>query len=141
MTIPFLGDSSYYLDLYGRYVKDPNSVPADWRVQFEALDGASRNRGDYRADAQHLRDVYRSGSHIWAHIDPLRLGTPPVSTKRRPDVANTTDRTVLTVAGEKLELNMTEAASRLSAIYCGAAAIEADHLSDPAEREWLYECF
>lgn len=43
--LPLAGDNSYYIELYGRYRRDRNSVPADWCVYFETLDGGEAPAG------------------------------------------------------------------------------------------------
>jgi zinc protease len=39
MGIPFGGDSAYFLGLYGKYLRDRDSVPADLALHFDELDG------------------------------------------------------------------------------------------------------
>ena len=46
-----------------------------------------------------------------------------------------------TLGGEEVELDRTEAAARLGALYCASAAIEAGHVPDAESKAWLFECF
>ena len=43
MNLPIGTSSAFFLDLYARYQRDPYSVPADWRVHFEDLNGNDRS--------------------------------------------------------------------------------------------------
>ena len=46
MDLPISGDSSFFMSLYARYRKDPQSLPSDWMVYFETLDGPLRGNVD-----------------------------------------------------------------------------------------------
>lgn len=95
------GGSMAYVDgLYEDYLADPDSVPADWRVAFDALpkvDGAAkeishRDIRDYflqnsdkkrvqvvtsqdskQYQVAHLMNAYRSHGHHAAKLDPLEM--------------------------------------------------------------------
>lgn len=141
MRLPIGGDSSYFLDLYTRYLKDPSSVPSDWVVHFESLD-ETRKTSANGPDAAgiRLRDLYRVHGHKQAKLDPLALQVSAPVAELEAARSNA-QPTAVTLAGERLELSYDEACARLSAVYCSTAAIEADHVTDAAEREWLYDRF
>ncbi len=143
MNLPISGDSSYFMDLYARYRKDPQSVPSDWMVHFETLDGGpQRSDSDPSILAQALVDAYRAHGHREARLDPLGL-TPAKSaqelTAAKARVAH--GQVELTIAGKPIETTGKRADEILRNIYCGHAAIEAAHVEDPGDRAWLYEAF
>ncbi len=54
------GNLAYVEDLFENYLKDPNSVPEEWRKYFDQLPGVS---GDHRPDVPH-RDIREQFRHI-----------------------------------------------------------------------------
>ncbi|AHE66107.1 2-oxoglutarate dehydrogenase [Legionella oakridgensis ATCC 33761 = DSM 21215] len=102
------GGSMAYVDsLYEDYLKDPNSVPEDWKKTFNDLakadgkgkDISHREIRDYflknadkkkvqvvsadvkQAEVAHLINAYRTYGHLIAKLDPLEM-------TERPSVAN-----------------------------------------------------
>lgn len=140
MTLPIGGDSAYFLDLYARYLKDPASVPADWRVHLASLDGYPSGAADPAGCGSRLAERFRMHGYRMARLDPLGLAASGMVAEFQQHGTGA-DRIAITIAGECLHLSPDEAAARLSALYCGSAAIEAAHVADPVERSWLYECF
>jgi 2-oxoglutarate dehydrogenase E1 component len=143
MNLPISGDSSFFMNLYAKYRKDPQSVPSDWMVHFESLDGGPVRTGeDDGLAARTLLDAFRSYGHKEARLDPLALTAP----QGAPEIAEATERAgsrqlKLPIAGTFVEASTDRAAAILRNIYCGHAALEATHLDDPAEREWIYATF
>jgi len=143
MELPISGDSWFYMSLYARYRKDPDSVPADWMLYFETLDaGPVRGSVDGAMLGQSLIDAYRAYGHKEAWLDPLKLAPA----KSSPEIAEAKARAAsakvqLTLAGKKIDATGQRADEMLRGIYCGHAAIEAAHIDDPAQRAWIYETF
>lgn len=138
MTFPPIGgDNACFLDLYARYLKDPASVPADWRVRFAELDGHSPPTGD---DGDRVAELFRTYGHRQARLDPLGLnnGAPCLELEQIHDGPSSVR---VTLAGRTSELARQEAIDRFSAVYCGSAAIEASHIPDATARAWLFERF
>lgn len=144
MTLPLAGDSSFYLDLYSRYRRDPASVPADWRLQFETMDGGfGQQPADPVRVGRHMLDLYRAHGHHDARLDPLGLAVsaPCAAIAEGMAEIGATQRARITLAGEVLDLAATDASARLAGVYCGTAALEAVHVADAEQRAWLYERF
>lgn len=141
MTLPIGGDSAFFLDLYARYLKDPNSVPADWKVHLATLESPqpTNDADPARAGAQ-LAALFRDHGHRAARLDPLDLvvADPVVELQVAGDMG---DRVSMLFAGQRLDQTRGDAARRLSGVYCGSAAIEASHLIDVDERNWIYDRF
>ena len=79
MSNALVADGSFLLDLYARYRRDPLSVPADWRVEFETGDAPSASA----ELAQRLRDAYQQ-AHPHAGEPPLETpaeSQPPQRTE------------------------------------------------------------
>lgn len=140
MNLPIGGDSAYFLHLYERYLKDPASVPADWRVQLALLEGGSSETGNPAGLGERLAELFRMHGHRQAKLDPLGLADSSIVAELQHP-GTRADRITITLAGESLELPPDEAVARLSMLYCGPAAIEATHITDPTERSWLYDRF
>jgi 2-oxoglutarate dehydrogenase E1 component len=142
-NLPISGDSSFFMDLYARYRKDPQSVPSDWMVHFETLDGGPvRGEQDTSFLGQALVDAYRTHGHGEARLDPLGL----TATVEAPEIANARARmssaTIdLSFAGEKLSVAGERADEILRSVYSGHAALEAQHIGDSVDRAWIYETF
>ncbi len=142
INLPISGDSSYFMNLYARYRKDPQSVPSDWMVHFETLDGGPQRDGDPSVLGQALVEAYRAHGHKEARLDPLEL----TSARTAPELADAkgrgaSGRLELTIAGRPVEVSGKRADEILRDIYCGHAAIEAAHIEDAGDRAWIYEAF
>ncbi|KRR29912.1 2-oxoglutarate dehydrogenase E1 component [Bradyrhizobium retamae] len=143
MNLPLSGDNSFFLDLYARYLKDPQSVPDDWVIHFESLND-SRFRSveqDEAAATAALVEAFRSCGHKEAHLDPLRLAP----TVRAPEIAQASSRVGsrvgLFVAGRSMDVTKERAEEILRRIYCGHVALEATHLDALKDRAWIYDLF
>ena len=143
MNLPISGDNSYFMNLYARYRRDPQSVPSDWVVHFETLDGGpAGNREDSAFAVQALVDAYRAHGHREARLDPLELLTgiqAPEVTAARSRVSSATIE--LSVAGTAVSVAGDRAAEILHGIYSGHAALEAGQIADSEDRAWIYETF
>ena len=144
MNLPISGDSSPPMNLYARYRTDPQSVPSDWVVHFETLDGGPiGNHGDSAYALQALVDAYRAHGHCGARLDPLELLTriqaPEITAARSrvssaPIELSVAGGAVSAVAGDR-------AAEIILRVYSDHAALEAGQIADSEDRAWIYETF
>lgn len=145
MNIPIGTSSAFSLDLYGRYRRDPASVPADWRIQFEELDGDDRPAKTASGDLpRRLVEAFRSFGHLEAKLDPLGLERPRrvgALERLREEVLACPERHAAVSVGELLPRTVGEIAATLEAVYAGGAALEASHVEDEDAREWLYRAY
>ncbi len=65
------GNLAYVEDLFENYLKDPNSVPEEWRKYFDQLPGVP---GDHRPDIPHrdIREQFRHISQNQRHYSPAQ---------------------------------------------------------------------
>lgn len=137
MTLPLSGDSAFFLDLYARFVKDPASVPADWRVKLALMEAPAQASGD---DGERMAELFRTYGHRQARLDPLEMSAPGLIPELS-SIEGGEEPIVLTLAGENVSLPKGQAIVTLSSIYCGTAALEASHVLDADERAWVHERF
>lgn len=143
MNLPLSGDSSFFLNLYARYLKDPQSVPADWVIHFESLNEAPVCAiGQSEAATAALVEAFRSYGHKEALLDPLGLsptvhGPEIAQAKRRVGSASVE----LSIAGGSVQVTNDSAEEILRQVYCSHLALEAAHLDGSDDRAWLYELF
>ena len=152
-------NAAYVLDLYEQYLRDPQSVDAEWREYFghfspdqveaavpPAAAAAAAPGVDVRklVAAREMSRTIRTRGLTAARLDPL--GTPP-----RPDPALSLEAYGLTEADlEQLPAavvlghdasspNLAAEVRRLRAIYSGTIGYDYHHIPDAAERAWLRE--
>lgn len=144
VTLPISGDSSYFLDLYTRYRRDRFSVPADWRVYFETLDLEDPTEA-VGTLAERLLEAFRRLGHLEARLDPLELDerTPvaALATLRQQARHAGAAKVRCDIGGVVRYAAVAEIEAELTQTYCGSATLEAAHLIDDAERNWLFEAF
>ncbi|MBB6181941.1 2-oxoglutarate dehydrogenase E1 component [Pseudorhizobium flavum] len=139
MNIPIGGDSQFFMDLYARYRRDRFSVPADWLVYFEGMEGG-RPEAVVADLGPELLDRYRRFGHLEAQLDPLAANTcshPALATLREKISARAADLCRLRFGGEERSLPLGEAERLVRNAYAGSATLEAEHLVDDAQRAWL----
>jgi 2-oxoglutarate dehydrogenase E1 component len=142
MNLPISGDNGFFLDLYSRYSRDPGSVPADWRLYFETMDLPDGSRIDHALLGDWLAMAYRTDGHRTARLDPLGLAAPAVSSSIETARRLTSGRNLrLSIGGAVQDLSGEAADARLAALYCGSASLQASHLDDAAQREWLWHAY
>lgn len=135
MLIPLGGDNAFYLSLYARYMKDPASVPADWGAYFEetrrgeTVDRAAERPAAGRALQDYLEAARRLG-HRAADLDPLGLAARDCAALD-----------ALRAAALGSDDAAGDAVARIDRIYRATIGIEADHLPDAAQAEWLFAEF
>jgi 2-oxoglutarate dehydrogenase E1 component len=135
---------SYLEELYSSYVRNPSSVPADWRSYFErdvlqASNGAHANALQERVDL--LIRSYRVRGHRIAKVDPLGSNRPVLAELDpktygflESDMARNFSCQSLCTEGV---LSLGEIVSRLRATYCAAIGVQFMHIDEPDIREWL----
>lgn len=147
MNIPISGDSAFLMSLYARYRQDRASVPADWMVYFETLDsGSMASTADPSIAGQSLLAAYRAHGHKQAKLDPLGLVPAAVAPEIAAAAARIGNaRVEMPVAGQTHgltgELTGEQAGQILRQVYCGTAALEAEHIGDAGLRAWVYDAF
>ncbi|WP_292414970.1 2-oxoglutarate dehydrogenase E1 component [Mesorhizobium sp.] len=137
MTLPLSGDSAFFLDLYARFVKDPASVPADWRVKLALMEAPAQASAD---NGDRMADLFRTYGHRQARLDPLEMSAPSLIPELN-SIEDGEECVALTLAGEEVSLPKAQAIATLGAVYCGTATLEASHVIDAGERAWVYERF
>jgi len=137
MSVPVACDSSFLLDLYARHRRDPLSVPADWRIAFELGDGAQADDLPRR-----LIDAYRRHGIREARLDPLDLApratVAALQTLRDAVTTDATRAVHIELGGIVHDTTLGAFATEIHRLHAGTAALEAAHLDDDAQRDWLY---
>ncbi|MFZ2159652.1 MAG: 2-oxoglutarate dehydrogenase E1 component [Bradyrhizobium sp.] len=141
MNLPIATSSAFFLDLLARYQRDPYSVPADWRVHIEDMNRGGESSVEL---ASQLVGAYRHQGHLEARLDPLGLNQPR-SVERlrvlREEARAHADRPVDLHIGGRRSLTLGSLAAQLEKLYSGSCALEAAHIEDEAQRDWLYETY
>ena len=116
-------------ELYERFRANPGAVDRSWRCVFELLDELGfdgAKRGDAAA-AERIRELFRSGGHLLANLDPIGSAAPVdtgvLSPSLRPDAGS--------AAADDQAL-----IEQLRQLYCGTLAVETAHIDDYRVREW-----
>ena len=91
-----------------------------------------------------LINAYRVRGHLFAQVDPLRLGAPPPPELdlRNFDLSEADlDRVFSTIdlAGAPPAAGLRDIIARLETTYCRSIGVEFTHLEDPDQRAWLQE--
>ena len=162
-------NAGYVLDLYDRYLQDPNSVDPDTRATFERVDpaevealAAARPRSgappvataaptgpiyDVSAvvGAAALAQAIRDYGHLDVQLDPL--GTPPHGAPElHPTFYGLTEAQLAALPVESIPwpanpdaTNAREAIDNLRRIYSGGIGYDFDQVQIAEERAWLRE--
>lgn len=142
--LPLIGDNAYYLELYSRYRRDRNSVPADWCVYFETMDGVDGSSASAVDDlARRLVESYRRDGHLEADLDPLGLSPRGLVS----DLAALRDAVEplkqvsarWSLGGQAQSGPLGELAAQLAAAYAGTCTLQAGHIDDGEARRWVHE--
>lgn len=146
-------------DLYQRYLKDPESVDASWRVRFERispdnirelpktthqtlseqdLDLALRRQ----AAVDRLITQYRTRGHQVAFNNPLRVSAPPPLSDLDPksyglDENDTSTLFYLDILDSPRRLPLREILQHLRQTYCESIGSEYMHIVDSEVRDWI----
>ncbi len=146
----------YVLELYERYLADPNSVDSSTRAYFEhwsppeaiiqpAAEALPAAQIDKIVGAVNLAESIRKFGHMDAQIDPLG-SEPQGDYSLRPESHGVSEddlrRLPATLivgpiaAGKKNALEVIQA---LRKVYCSSTGYDYGHLRHPEERQWLHE--
>ncbi|MGD1984664.1 MAG: 2-oxoglutarate dehydrogenase E1 component [Chromatiaceae bacterium] len=153
----FSGANAEYIDqLYEVFRESPDSVSAEWRSFFYGFEHGAAETGAVQpavpntpqstaASApgiERLIQAYRLLGHLFADIDPLRLGE-----RQRPKelvpayygLDNTDMRQKVSVVSIDADhaLPVDEIIDTLERVYCGSVASEHMHLTASDERRWI----
>ncbi len=151
-------NAGYVLDLHERYLRDPQSVTAEWRsffggfsIQPEAAAAASPagTSGASAVDltkvlgAHDLAETIRARGHTAARLSPISE-PPSVDPALSPEAHGLTESDlqqlppqIVSTPAARGAASAGEAIRRLREIYSGTVGYEFDHIGDATEREWL----
>lgn len=152
-------DNTEYLEnLYHAYLKNSNSVSAEWKAYFAKL----QDKQDVKIDVHRTQDVesfvasqkqakvhamieaYRLLGHLHADIDPLHLRTywPVPEFMLSYYQLSEQDLNTFFEAGSlpgAKKRTLKDIIQDLKQTYCGSVASEFMHIPDSAERIWVQE--
>ncbi|HEX5500363.1 MAG TPA: 2-oxoglutarate dehydrogenase E1 component, partial [Thermomicrobiales bacterium] len=149
-------NAGYVLELYDRYLQDPNSVDAETRSYFEHFTppapGAAATTATTTAapfsvgavvGAASLAQAVREFGHLAVQLDPL--GSPPQGAPELAaafhGISDADLRAIpaMAVPSEATDgaANAAEAIDRLRAIYSAGIGYDFDHVQIAEERAWL----
>jgi 2-oxoglutarate dehydrogenase E1 component len=140
--------ADYIIDLYHRYLRDPNAVDSSWKPYFDDLWGSpstlgGRRNGDLEVAAARLVDAYRQRGHLAARLDPLNLWRPSLPPDLDPaahgiDAAALEQEISVSPLPGASPMTLGDLAARLEEIYAGTIGFDCAHVDNHAAREWLY---
>jgi 2-oxoglutarate dehydrogenase E1 component len=141
----------YALDLYERFLHDPESVDEETRKFFQQgpppdaqAEGAlSLAQSDKIVAAVNLAESIRKFGHMDARLDPLGA-PPPGDPSLRMEFHGVSEADLRNLPGRLFRgpigqgsRTMDEVIQTLRRVYCGSIGYDFAHLRDPEEREWL----
>src|SRR6056300_127471 len=153
--------TSFFADLYDKYLKNPDSVEPSWRAFFQGYDFGSESHGFFNEEAVvsstaisempesmqkefqviRLIDGYRSRGHLFTETNPVRERRKYSPTL---DLENfgLTDADLNTVfsAGEIIGIGaatLTDIVAHLKRIYCDAIGVEYMYIRNPERVAWI----
>lgn len=140
-------NADFIIDLYHRYIRDPQSVDPGWKPYFDDLygrgdDEAPAARPGLEAAVTRLIEAYRQRGHFAARLDPLGLWAPPAPSDLSPEAQG------IVTASLDAELDLEgvlglgrctvrDVVVRLSEAYGGSIGFDCAHVEDQAARHWL----
>ncbi len=145
---------AYVLELYDRYLKDPNAVDAETRALFatwtppaEGADEAPVALGESALQkavgAVNLAQSIRRYGHLAAQLDPLGstpLGDPSLHAATHgvtDDDLRALPPTIISSPLADGAANMLDVVNRFRAVYCATSGHDYSHVFVPEERQWL----
>ncbi|HUR32336.1 MAG TPA: 2-oxoglutarate dehydrogenase E1 component [Vicinamibacterales bacterium] len=146
---------AYVLELYDRYLKDPNAVDAETRALFSTwtppADTDQPPAGVVAGEATLQRAVgavklahsIRRYGHLAANLDPLGstpLGDPSLDGATHgvtDDDLRALPATLISSPLADGAANMLEVVNRFRAVYCSTSGHDYNHVFVPEERKWL----
>jgi 2-oxoglutarate dehydrogenase E1 component len=142
-------------DYYQRWLKDPTSVDASWRIFFDGYElgqgpragsgpGVDPDAARGQAAATRLIDAYREFGHYVANLDPLKLEPRRVSPEHlEPAAFGLTaadlDRVFYHQLSPGGSSTLRELIEILQQTYCRTVGVEFMHIRNAEIRQWLLE--
>ncbi len=148
-------NAGYVIELYERYLEDPDSVDPSTRAYFEQWRPELPSTTTFAPTAgvdvgkivgvANLAQSIRKHGHFAARLDPL--GSRPVGDPTLDPAAHGLTEADLpsmpaSVVGGPIAAtagNAAEAIAKLRDIYCGTTGYDFDHVQFTIEREWLVD--
>ncbi|MGH9857054.1 MAG: thiamine pyrophosphate-dependent enzyme, partial [Acidobacteriota bacterium] len=145
-------NSGYVLELYDKFLEDPNSVDPSARAFFESLPRPAVEAGIQNVSgiplekivaAVHLATAIREHGHLAARLDPLGRephGDPSLELSTYQLTEEALRQLPANLAGgpvAEIASNAWEAIEMLRKIYSSTTGYDYDHVHSPEEREWL----
>jgi len=140
--------AEYIIDLYDRYIRDPNSVDPSWLPYFEELWGhgpviGKAADGALEVGAAGLVNAYRLHGHMAASLDPLGLWHREVPPELDPAFhgveAVAMDSEISGETAVKFHSKTPRTLlARLREIYSSTIGFQCGHMDDAAARAWFY---
>ncbi|WP_394747414.1 2-oxoglutarate dehydrogenase E1 component [Spongiimicrobium salis] len=152
--------TSFFSELYEKYVKNPDSVEPSWRAFFQGFDFGQENLSEeggaeLLSSAQteipqslqkefqvvKLIDAYRGRGHLFTKTNPVRERRKYSPTLDIENFGLSQDdlKTVFT-AGEILGIgasSLENIIKHLTSIYCDAIGVEYMYIRNPERLEWI----
>ena len=148
-------NAGYIIELYEKYLANPDSVDAETRAGFTrwtpSLDGPPPTQAPptVSADVGHivatanLAQAIREYGHLGADLDPLGLMSrddPALDLETyglTEDILGTLPASVIGGPIAEQSQNALEAVERLRGVYSATIGYDYEHIRVPEEREWL----
>jgi len=145
----------YVLELYERYLADPNSVDSSTRAYFEhwtppeelapAPEALSAGQIDKIVGTVNLAESIRKFGHMDARVDPLG-STPQGDYSLRLESHGVSEDDLRRLPASLIvgpiaagRTSAFEVIQALRDVYCSSTGYDYGHLRDPEERKWLHE--
>jgi len=143
-------NAGYILELYDRYLRDPQSVdPASrelfrkWKPELDGVHTTQSVSFGKIVGAVNLAQAIRTYGHLAARLDPLG-SEPPGDPSLNPETHGLTDDDLRElpaslVGGPVAEnaVNALEAIATLRKVHSSTTGFDYEHVHIPEEREWL----
>ena len=153
--------TSFFADLYDKYLKNPDSVEPSWRAFFQGYDFGSEAHGFFveesvvspgaisvmpdsmQKEFQVIRliDGYRSRGHLFTETNPVRERRKYSPTLELENFGLTeADLSTVFSAGEIIGIGaatLTNIIAHLQRIYCDAIGVEYMYIRNPERVAWI----
>ena len=153
--------TSFFADLYDKYLKNPDSVEPSWRAFFQGYDFGSEAHGFFEEESVvspgaisvmpdsmqkefqviRLIDGYRSRGHLFTETNPVRERRKYSPTLELENFGLTeADLSTVFSAGEIIGIGaatLTNIIAHLQRIYCDAIGVEYMYIRNPERVAWI----
>ncbi|VFP83402.1 2-oxoglutarate dehydrogenase E1 component [Candidatus Erwinia haradaeae] len=152
-------NQAYIEYIYEDFLKDPHSVPTDWRMLFRKIshsivtqkpldsntsdDVYHSNASDNTMKVVNLINAFRFFGHQQACLDPLRLQEKKTIAELSMECYGLNSNNLQDTfnidswAIGKKAMTLSKIRSKLQSIYCGSIGAEYMHLTSPDEKQWI----